>query len=299
MILNTHPSNRKEMVQAISEHVDTRAQYMGLPSYAFVIGPLTVNKDGTISCESSECLDALKPFLVEHGWLDAEPEELETVTESDEVPEQEDSEEENPEAPEEAPITCVNINIPVHDWNVAQLTNLLRTIYSKQYLLNRMMQGDTIYIEESFVTAITDNPPADPDDFKARVQHAVEAECIRGVAFENGKFLFTTPHRPEEPTRWVIFNGLLTGILKSARTASRVSIRQLNDPENEKYHVNIWLLRLGFGGAEHKELRRTLMHHLNGYAAFKSEADMLAHREKYAQLRRERRKEEKHEQTDA
>ena len=46
-------------------------------------------------------------------------------------------------------------------------------------------------------------------------------------------------------------------------------------------------MRMGFGGSEHKELRHTLMHHLNGYAAFKSEADMQAHREKYAQMRRD------------
>jgi len=39
------------------------------------------------------------------------------------------------------------------------------------------------------------------------------------------------------------------------------------------------------------------MAHLNGYAAFKSAADMQAHREKYAQLRRERRTAEEGAQT--
>ena len=34
--------------------------------------------------------------------------------------------------------------------------------------------------------------------------------------------------------------------------------------------------------------QRQLTGHLNGYAAFKSEAGMQAHREKYARLRRER-----------
>ena len=38
-------------------------------------------------------------------------------------------------------------------------SNLLRTLYSKQYLLNRMLQGETLYIEEPFVTALTDSPP--------------------------------------------------------------------------------------------------------------------------------------------
>ena len=32
MNLNTHPENRKEMVKAISEHIEVRAQYMGIPT---------------------------------------------------------------------------------------------------------------------------------------------------------------------------------------------------------------------------------------------------------------------------
>ena len=60
------------------------------------------------------------------------------------------------------------------------------------------------------------------------------------------------------------------------------------DSENEKYRANSLLTRLGFSGPEHKVLRRMLMGHLSGYAAFKNEAGMQAHREKYARLRRER-----------
>lgn len=288
MILNTHPDDRKEMVKAISEHLGTSAQYMGIPTYAFTIGPLTVNRDGSISCEHPELLDSLRPMLTERGWLDA-------VTDGDTEPRDSsgivETKEEDSEAPIEQDATQININIPMPDWTVSQLTNLLRTIYSKQHLLNRMMKGETIYVEQSFVEAITDNPPGDADDFKTRVQRAVEGECVRGLAFENGKLIFSTPYCPEEPTRWMIFDELLTGILKSARTASRVSIRQQNDPDNEKYHANSWLLRLGFGGIQHKELRRTLLHHLNGFAAFKSAADMEAHKERQAQRRWARREE--------
>nr|DAR21934.1 MAG TPA: hypothetical protein [Caudoviricetes sp.] len=56
---------------------------------------------------------------------------------------------------------------------------------------------------------------------------------------------------------------------------------------------------MGFGGTQHKETRRILMGHLNGFAAFKSAADMEAHKERQAQRRRERREEVQHEQTDA
>ena len=44
-------------------------------------------------------------------------------------------------------------------------------------------------------------------------------------------------------------------------------------------------------GADYKETRRILMGHLTGFAAFKSAADMEAHKERQAQRRRERREE--------
>ena len=191
------------------------------------------------------------------------------------------------EAQISAPVERVDITMPLPDWTVAQMVNLLRTLYSKQYLLNRMMQGETLYIEEPVVEEITDNPPTDAADFKARVQRAVEDGRVRGIAFEGGKLSFSTPYCAEDPTRWMTFQKLLDGILHSARYAKRISIRHQVTPENEKYYANSWLMRMGFGGSEHRELRRVLLRHLNGYAAFKSEADMQAHREKYAQLRRD------------
>ena len=77
-------------------------------------------------------------------------------------------------------------------------------------------------------------------------------------------------------------------MLRHAKDAKRVFLRADADPENEKYRANSLLTRLGFSGPEHKELRRMLMGHLSGYAAFKNETGMRAHREKYARLRRER-----------
>ena len=69
----------------------------------------------------------------------------------------------------------------------------------------------------------------------------------------------------------------------------QASITPHVDPESEKYRANSWLVRMGFAGAAHKELRHTLTAHLNGYAAFKSAAGMQAHREKYAAIRRRQR----------
>ena len=293
MTLSTHPEDRREMVRALSERLQTPAIYLRTPTYAFRIGKLTVNRDGSIASEDEALLESLRPMLIEHGWLEEEPDEQPATTAeenseaADDPKEARDEQIEAADDQDDMPAEQVVITTPLTDWTVPQLTNLLRTLYARQHLLNRMMQGETLYIAEPVVEEITDNPPTDAADFKARVQRAVEDGCVRGIVFEGGKLGFSTPYCAEDPTRWMTYQKLLDGILHSARYAKRISIRHQVTPENEKYYANSWLMRMGFGGSEHRELRRVLLRHLNGYAAFKSEADMQAHREKYAQLRRD------------
>ena len=277
MRIQTPRESRREIVGRISERLGIPARYEGAPGFAYTIGEITVERDGGIVSGNDALLESLKPMLVEQGWLEAGPVDEQAARAEN------DLEADGPDASPER----MDIVSPLRDWTVTERISLLRTLYGRQCLLNRMMQGETLYIEESFVTALTDSPPASVTDFEARVQDELEAGRIRGIAFEAGKFIFSTPYCPEGPTRWMVYSKLLDGILRSAKTAKRVSIRHQVTPENEKYHANSWLMRMDFGGLEYKELRHTLMHHLNGYAAFKSEADMQAHREKYAQLRRD------------
>ena len=278
MKLNTHPVNRKEMVRAISELTGLEATYMFTPTYSFQIGPVTVNRNGTIDCEDETMVETIKPMLIENGWLDDEV-ETEAPVDSKEIPED----------TEPIRVAQMDITMPVENWTVAQLTNLLRMLYSKQYLINRMLNYSMLYIEESIVTAISENPPQTAADFEERIQRAVEADCIRGFRIADGKATLSTPFVQDEPTRWTAYADLFKGILKTAETASRISIKRLDDSENEKYHANSWLMRMGFGGADYKETRRILMGHLTGFAAFKSAADMEAHKERQAQRLREKR----------
>lgn len=284
MKLNTHPANRKEMVRAISELTGLEATYMFTPTYSFQIGPITVNRDSTIDCEDETMIETIKPMLIENGWLDAEAEP--------EVPAKApvDSEE-IPEDTEPIRVAQMDITMPVENWTVAQLTNLLRTFYGKQYLINRMLNYNMLYIEESFVTAISENPPETAADFEARVQRAIDADCIQGLRIADEKVTLSAPFVEDEPIRWTAYADLLKGILKSAKTATRVSIKRQDDPDNEKYHANSWLMRMGFGGPDFKETRRILMGHLTGFAAFKSAADMEAHKARQAQRRRDQREE--------
>ena len=203
MTIHTNPSDRKEMVHALSEHMQTPAVYMRTPTYAFQIGGLTVNRDGSITGEDEALLESLRPLLVERGWLNAEVEPNESVEDSrttvdvSAVARVEEAINENVETdangPSEAiaampdisttetPVESTEIVMPLHDWTVQQLTNLLRVLYGRQYILNRMLQSEKLYIDEVVVDNISKYPPRDLSEFGANIQQAVATGHIRGI----------------------------------------------------------------------------------------------------------------------
>ena len=275
MTLQTNPAERREMVQAISERLGNPAVYLRTPTCAYRIGGLTVERDGSIISDDDALLEALRPMLIERGWLtDAEA----SVTKTE--PTEQDSE-----------ITQMELSFPVEDWTVPQLKNFLHTLYSNQYILRRMMLSDALYIDRQLVERLSEVPTETLADFEALLADGLATGLLKGCRIQDGRFTLETIQDDRDPARWQVYATLLCAILEHAKAAKRVFLRADADPENEKYRANSFLMRLGFGGPEHKPLRRVLLGHLNGYAAFRSAAGMQAHREKYAQLRRKQREE--------
>lgn len=273
MTLQTNPAERREMVQAISERLGSQAVYLRIPTCAYRIGGLTVERDGSIISDDDALLEALRPMLIERGWLtDAEA----SVTKTE--PTEQDSE-----------ITQMELSFPVEDWTVPQLKNFLHTLYSNQHILRRMMQSDALYIDRQMMERLDEAQT--PADLEARLADGLATGLLKGCRIQDGRFTLETVRDDRDPDRWQVYATLLSAILEHAKAAKRVFLRADADPVNEKYRANSFLMRLGFGGPEHKPLRRVLLGHLNGYAAFRSAAGMQAHREKYAQLRRKQREE--------
>ena len=273
MTLQTNPAERREMVQAISERLGSPAVYLRTPTYAYRIGGLTVERDGSIISDDDALLEALRPMLIERGWLtDAEA----SVTKTE--PTEQDSE-----------ITQMELSFPVEDWTVPQLKNFLHTLYSNQHILRRMMQSDALYIDRQMMERLDEAQT--PADLEARLADGLATGLLKGCRIQDGRFTLEAIRDDRDPARWQVYATLLCAILEHAKAAKRVFLRADADPVNEKYRANSFLMRLGFGGPEHKPLRRVLLGHLNGYAAFRSAAGMQAHREKYAQLRRKQREE--------
>lgn len=275
MTLQTNPAERREMVQAISERLGSPAVYLRTPTCAYRIGGLTVERDGSIISDDDALLEALRPMLIERGWLtDAEV----SVTKTE--PTEQYSE-----------ITQMELSFPVEDWTVPQLKNFLHTLYSNQHILRRMMQSDALYIDRQLVERLSEVPMETLADFEALLADGLATGLLKGCRIQDGRFTLETVQDDRDPARWQVHATLLSAILEHAKAAKRVFLRADADPMNEKYRANSFLMRLGFGGPEHKPLRRVLLGHLNGYAAFRSAAGMQAHREKYAQLRRKQREE--------
>ena len=264
MTLQTNPAERREVVRAISERLGSPAVYLRTPTCAYRIGGLTVERDGSIASADEALLETLRPMLMERGWLTDAAADSEA----------------------DAPAAETELSFPVEDWTVPQLTNLLGILYSHQHILRRMTQSDALYIDRQLVERLDEAQT--PADWEVRLADGLAAETLKGFRIRDGKFTFEASLDDRDPTRWQVYGTLLGAMLRHAKAAKRVFLRADADSENEKYRANSLLTRLGFSGPEHKELRRMLMGHLSGYAAFKNEAGMRAHREKYARLRRER-----------
>ena len=277
----TQCDDRKAMVRRLSEHLQTPAVYLYTPTYAFRIGEITVNRDASVSGEREALLPAAE-CLLENGYITELPAELAAA-------DSEATAEEAPAAAEPADteaedVTVTTLRIYEPDWTVQSMTNLMHMLYARQDLINRMMQMNCLRIDEVYIQNLAATSRTCVSDFETMLHDAIRDGQVAGMNLDAGAVSVDMPYE-RESIRWVFYSQLISACVKAAKSAKRVLPRRL-DSEADKYHANAWLNRLGFGGAEHKELRRTLMGHLDGYAAFKSADRMQAHKNKMAEQRR-------------
>ena len=280
----TQCDDRKAMVRRLSERLQTPAVYLYTPTYAFRIGEITVNRDASVSGERGALLPAAE-CLLENGYITELPAELTAA----------DSEATAAEAPAEAApadteaedITVTTLRIYEPDWTVQSMTNLMHMLYARQDLINRMLQMNCLHIDEAYIQNLAAASLTCVSDFETMLHDAIRDGQVAGMNLDAGAVSVDMPYE-RDSIRWVFYSQLISACVKAAKSANRVLPRRL-DAEADQYHANAWLNRLGFGGAEHKELRRTLMGHLDGYAAFKSADRMQAHKNKLAEQRRIRR----------
>ena len=239
MRIETNAANRKDVVKAVSAILGQPSRYLGVPTCAYQIGNCTIDKKGAVETEDEKTAELVTVGLTEQGFIGSpEPEADETT-----------------------------VSLPVEGMTAEGLKNLIFLIHSKQYLINRSFAEEVFRIPAELVEALGSAEIPDAETFMQTFQS--HAEGCRGISFQDGMITFTLP-AISDPDMIKAFTHLAAAMVRQAREQKRISPKETIE-ENEKYYMRIWLLRLGFGGAEGKEVRDLLMKNLKGHSAFRTE----------------------------
>lgn len=249
MTIQTKTENRKALVKAVSEFTGEEQTYMGPPTFAYRVGGLTIDRNGVITSESEEGCEELKSFLAEHGFVEAEKTNLE-------------------------------ISVPIDGMDGNALRNLVFMLKSKQYLLNRVVGGKNFFVSDGLVKALTDTPPESKEDFISLFEANGGSEANKGIVFDSETVTFAFP-LSDNADKNRAYAEVAAFMVARAKESQRVSPSE-QKPENEKYYLRVWLMRLGFGGEGGKKSRKALLQGLKGHTAFRTTADEEKYKARYS-----------------
>lgn len=260
---NLSGSDRKPLVEAISQILDKPAVYQGAPSFSYIIGDFTVDRNGTLSYNSNIHPDfaaVLINDLQERGFV-AEKAAADNPTEesdTDEIPEEEamdtlaentatetitnEAELEEIVTDENAPDTVPNadapnkltVEVPDTGFTPGTRENLKKIVASKATLLKQALETDDLPITECDGKIV----------FPWFTLHGLDGEADA-------------------------YNRLVAALCKMAKNQKRVTATE-KPIENGKYTMRLFLIRLGFIGDEYKTARKILLRNLTGNSSWKS-----------------------------
>ena len=253
MRIETNAANRKDVVKAVSGILGQPAKYLGVPTCSYQIGNCTIDRSGAVETEDEKTAELVTAGLLEQGFIGSlEPEADETT-----------------------------VSLPMEGMTAEGLKNLIFLTHSKQYLINRAFAEEVFRIPTELAETLGSTEIPDAETFLQTFQS--HAEGCRGISFQDGKITFTLP-TADDPDMIKAFTHLTAAMVRQAKEQKRISPKETIE-ENEKYYMRIWLLRLGFGGAEGKEVRNLLLKNLKGHSAFRTDEN----RQRWQEARRNER----------
>ena len=239
MRIETNAANRKDVVKAVSGILGQPSKYMGVPTCSYQIGNCTIDRGGAVETEDEKTAELVWAGLLEQGLIDTPQTETEGTT----------------------------VSLPVEGMTAEGFKNLIYLIHSKQYLINRAFAEEVFRVPAELAEALGSTEVPDAEAFMRIFQS--HAEGCRGISFQDGKAELVLP-AINDPDMIKAFTHLAAAMVQQAKEQKRISPKETIE-ENEKYYMRIWLLRLGFGGAEGKEVRNLLLKNLKGHSAFRTE----------------------------
>lgn len=261
---NLSGSDRKPLIEAISQILDKPAVYQGAPSFSYIIGDFTVDRNGTLSYNSDIHPDfaaVLVEDLRERGFVaeriaaenDNEITDVEWVADVSGVNITAETEVDDT-VPEEIPNSNepaensgmsetvqsdnipnqLTVEVPIAGFTPETLENLKKIIASKATLLKQALETDDLPIMECDGKII----------FPWFTLHGLDGEVDA-------------------------YNRLVATLCKMAKKQKRVTATE-KPVENAKFNMRLFLVRLGFIGDEYKTARKILLRNLTGNSSWKS-----------------------------
>lgn len=134
--------NRKELVRAISEAIDTKSVYQGMPSCAYKVGPYTVDKDGAVEADDFADQKEIGQLLV-------------ALRARDFVPNEDWSMLEEPPAQSEL-AACMSrpgadgiiLSFPKDGMDAQAVDNLRKLVSGKEGLLRMALEAEALPVDE-------------------------------------------------------------------------------------------------------------------------------------------------------
>lgn len=227
---NVKGDRRNQLVKALEEILGDKSEYMGVPTFAYRIGRVMVDRAGTVTNEGTSIevfknaamALSLRGFQPEGGLEEAGIRvEGEKATIADVA------------ANSTNKVDLLEIQMPREMFTEKGIKNLKRLILAKGDLIKKAIGTDKLPINTSEETI---GFPWFP--FKGDANEVAHHE----------KFIEAFCHM--------------------AINQKRVTAKAVKS-ENEKYDFRCFLLRLGFIGDEHRAFRRYYLRNLTGNASFK------------------------------
>jgi hypothetical protein len=128
---NVTGNERKALVTAIENLTGDKAAYMRMPTCAYEIGDITVDKEGGVTCEDADKMERIIHSLIADGFTPEDTEEIES-TDEDVTAENDDE------------ATGLTVSLPLDKVAVGNLTNLLT---AKESLIKKALGIDDLGIE--------------------------------------------------------------------------------------------------------------------------------------------------------
>ena len=241
MRIETNAANRKDVVKAVSGILGQPSKYMGVPTCSYQIGNCTIDRSGAVETEDEKTAELVRAGLLEQGLIETPHTEVDETT----------------------------VSLPVEGMTAEGFKNLIFLIHSKQYLINRAFVEEVFRIPAELAEELGRAEVPDAEAF-LRIFQSHAGGC-KGIGFFDGKMAFTLP-AINDPDMILAFTHLAAAMAQQAREQKQIKPDETIE-ENEKYYMRIWLLRLGFGGKEGKEVRNLLLKNLKGHSAFRTEAN--------------------------